>query len=161
MDLPERSVPEAQPVAFVSVPSGLAARLYGHAEFRRVVAFLLAGGVSALVTMTVTQILLRMDGGHFLPAALVATEVGILVSFALNDRFAFADLDGHARPLPWRLTRFHLTCAVGQSLILAFSTVLFDFAHWPSLLAQAIPIAVVTVVNFVIHRLWTYRRIAD
>ncbi len=170
MDLPELSEPVTQPANSVTAPSlarmrrmgrtGLVARLYANAEMRRVVAFLIAGGVSALVTMAVTQIMLRADGGRFLLAALIGTEVGILISFALNDRFAFSDLDGHDRPIAARLLRFHLTCAFGQSLILAFSTALFDLAHWPSLAAQAIPIAVVTFVNFAVHRFWTYRRIA-
>ncbi len=140
--------------------TGLVSRLAANPESRRVVAFLIAGGVSALVTMSITQVALRWDGGRFLLAALLGTEVGILVSFALNDRFAFSDLDGHARSLLARLLRFHLTCAFGQSLILALSTALFDVVRWPSLLAQAVPIAVVTAVNFLVHRFWTYRRIA-
>ncbi len=171
MELQNSSEPVTQPTTDVTMPreqfgharrmesAGLVTRLYANAEARRVVAFLLAGGVSALVTMAVTQVVLRADGGRFLLAALLGTEIGILANFALNDRFAFADLDGHARPMLERLLRFHLTCAFGQSLILALSTVLFEVAHWPSLLAQAVPIVFVTVVNFTIHRFWTYRRV--
>lgn len=138
----------------------LVSRLSTNPEARRVAAFLLAGGVSALVTMTVTQIALHADGNHFLPSALLGVEVGILTNFALNDRLAFADLDGHARPMLARLLRFHLACAFGQSLILALSTILFDVAHWSPSLAQAVPIVVVTAVNFAAHRFWTYRRVS-
>lgn len=147
---------QAQPVQ----PSGLVSRLYMNPEARRVAAFLLAGGVSALVTMTVTQIVLHVDGGHFVLSALLGAEIGILTNFAINDRLAFADLDGHARPMLARLLRFHLACAFGQSLILVLSTILFDVAHWAPSLAQAVPIVIVTAVNFAAHRFWTYRRVS-
>lgn len=133
------------------------AELLRHREARRLVAFLVAGGLSALVTITVTAVLTDQEHVRFLWAAIAGTELGILVNFAINDRLAFRDLDGRARPLPVRLVRFHITCALGQTLILLLSLVLHDIAHWRSVFAQGLPIGLVTIVNFLMHRFWTYR----
>jgi putative flippase GtrA len=133
------------------------ARLWHHREARRIRAFLLAGGLSAAVTLAVTAALTDLARWPFVAAAVLATELGILVNFSVNDRMTFRDLPGHRRGLPLRLARFHLTCATGQSLILLLSVLLHDVAHWRTLTAQAVPIGVVTAVNFALHRFWTYR----
>jgi putative flippase GtrA len=131
--------------------------LLGHRELRRFIAFLIAGGLSAVATITVTAVLTDLAQQRFLWSAIAGTELGILVNFTINDRKAFRDLEGHSRALPVRLVRFHVTCAVGQTLILLLSLVLHDVAHWRTVFAQAVPIALVTGVNFAMHRLWTYR----
>ncbi|HKV86038.1 MAG TPA: GtrA family protein [Ktedonobacterales bacterium] len=132
-------------------------RLLRQREARRVIAFLIAGGVSAIVTMATTASLTHFAGFSFLLASVVGIELGILVNFSFNDRLAFRDLSGHRRVLPVRLGRFHVTCALGQSLILLSSLLLHDALHWPGTFAQALPIALVTCVNFLMHRFWTYR----
>jgi putative flippase GtrA len=131
--------------------------LLGHRETRRVAAYLVAGGVSALVTISTTAALEHLARALFAYAALAGTELGILVNFGFNDRQAFRDLDGRQRAWPVRLARYHLTCAAGQTLILLTSLALHDLARWPGVFAQALPIALVTVFNFLMHRFWTYR----
>ena len=135
----------------------LAKRLIQQREARRVLAFLVAGGVSASVTMSTTAALTHFAGFSFLVASLVGIELGILVNFSFNDHIAFRDLSGHRRPLHVRLERFHVTCALGQSLILLSSLALHELLHWPGTISQALPIALVTCVNFLMHRFWTYR----
>lgn len=153
------------PVTQVSDKSYLASllsHLRGNRELFRVIAFLFAGGVSAVVTISVTKLFFDMvlrDSGQlrFLLSALVGTEIGILVNFAINDHLAFRDLSGHRRRFPVRLLRFHITCATGQSLILAISWLLHDAAGLGTVVAQALPIVLVTAINFTLHRFWTYR----
>lgn len=142
--------------------ASLLKQLLSNRELFRVIAFLFAGGVSAVVTITVTKlffdIVLRNVGSlQFLLSAVIGTEVGILVNFAINDRLAFRDLAGHRRALPVRALRFHITCATGQSLILVTSWMLHDGAHLGTVAAQALPIVCVTGINFALHRFWTYR----
>lgn len=135
----------------------MARRMLAQRETQRVLAFLVAGGVSAMVTMSTTALLTHFAGFSFLVASLVGIELGILVNFSFNDHIAFRDLSGHRRPLHIRLERFHVTCALGQSLILLASLGLHDLLHWPGTIAQALPIGLVTCVNFLMHRFWTYR----
>ena len=127
-------------------------------EIQRVVAFLFAGGVSAICTIAVTRAL-NTTGPHltYLLAVIIGTEVGILINFMINDRLAFRDLDGKGRPLPVRLARFHVTCATGQGLIIISAFLLKTILRWDGSVAQAVPIVLVTGVNFALHRFWTYR----
>jgi putative flippase GtrA len=131
--------------------------LLANREVRRVAAYLFAGGVSAIVTISTTAALEHLVQALFAYAAIAGTELGILVNFAFNDRQAFRDLDGHHRAWPVRLVRYHVTCAAGQTLILLISLVLHDLEHWPGVFAQALPIGLVTIFNFLMHRFWTYR----
>lgn len=135
----------------------LARRLRADRELRRVAAFLIAGGIAALVTLAVTAALTGLWHQRFLWSAIAGTELGILVNFTLNDHLAFRDLAGHRRAFPLRLARYHVTCAAGQSIILLLSLLLYDGARLPTVIAQGVPIAVVTAFNFVMHRFWTYR----
>lgn len=146
--------------SYTTAETGLLAplqRLLRQREARRLIAFLIAGGVSAIVTMATTAGLTHFAGFSFFLASVVGIELGILVNFSFNDHIAFRDLSGHRRTLPVRLGRFHVTCALGQSLILLSSLLLHDALHWPGTFAQALPIALVTCVNFLMHRFWTYR----
>lgn len=172
MSIMEEPITSAQ--ASIQSPAGAASRsgelavsrggmwarlrtLLGSREVRRIVAYLFAGGVSAVVTISTTAALEHLGQVLFAYAAIAGTELGILVNFAFNDRQAFRDLDGHQRAWPVRLVRYHITCAAGQTLILVISLVLHDLAHWPGVFAQALPIGLVTVFNFLMHRFWTYR----
>ncbi len=137
--------------------TGLARTALQHRELRRVVSFLMAGGIAAMVTLAVTSILHDIVHVPFFFAAVCGTELGILVSFTINDLISFRDLAGHRRALPIRLLRFHGTYAVGQSVILLLSVLLHDIWHWRTVIAQAVPIVLVTTLNFTLHRFWTYR----
>jgi putative flippase GtrA len=128
-----------------------------HRELRRILSFLAAGGISAIVTLTATSILHEFEQVPFFLAAICGTELGILVNFTVNDLVSFRDLPGHRRQLPVRLLRFHGTCAVGQSVILILSVLLHDTWHWRAVVAQSVPIVLVTSLNFTLHRFWTYR----
>ncbi len=152
----------ATPLSERGARSSLLRDVLSNRELHRVIAFLFAGGVSAVVTIVVTKlfydVVLRDSGQlRFLLAALIGTEVGILVNFAINDRLAFRDLSGHTRRLPIRVLRFHATCATGQSLILLISWALHDGLKLGTVVAQALPIVLVTGINFALHRFWTYR----
>lgn len=160
------NVAPAKPVVELSGKGSIASLLHvllRNRELSRVISFLFAGGVSAAVTITVTKlffdVVLHNLGAplHFLLSAVVGTEVGILVNFAINDHLAFHDLSGHKRRLPIRLLRFHVTCATGQSLILLISWILHDVVGLGTVVAQSMPIVLVTGINFALHRFWTYR----
>ncbi len=133
-------------------------RLRDSRELRRVTLFLIAGGISAVITLAVTALLGQLAHQRFFLAAACGTELGILVNFSINDRVAFGDLPGRQRPLRVRLIRFHATCAVGQTLIYLLSLFFYTIAGWGQVFAQGLPIIAVTGVNFTLHRVWTYRR---
>src|SRR5260370_37182393 len=76
-------------------------------ESRRFLAFLVVGGTSALINLATLTILSVIAHWPYLPAALIATEVGIFESFLLNDRLTFRGLAADAGGLVRRCLRFY------------------------------------------------------
>ena len=132
----------------------------GHtAEIMRVVSFLIVGGLGTLVNLACVWAL----GFTSLPAEIdlvFATEIALLCNFLLNDRFTFHSLADSRRPFWLRCLRFHGPSALGFVLTLVISYTLLHAGHLKPVAAQAIAILVVTVVNFLMHRFWTYRAVA-
>ncbi|MGO8946419.1 MAG: GtrA family protein [Ktedonobacterales bacterium] len=143
----------------VTSRSTVASRLRGltrHPESRRAFFFLLVGGICALFNLAILSALTLLAGWSYLPAVLVATEAGVLLSFILNDRITFRELAEHAGGWPERCLRYHGGAAAGQVLIILMALLLIHVAGLKPILAQAISIAVVTVFNFVVQRFLTY-----
>jgi putative flippase GtrA len=88
---------------------------------------------------------------------IVATEISLLYNFFLNDRYTFHSMLDASRTWLQRCIRFHGPASVGFVLTL----LIFSFNHYVleirPVIAQAIAIAIVTAVNFVMHRFWTFR----
>jgi len=92
-------------------------------------------------------------------AFVVGTEVSIVSNFILNDRFTFGDL--HARSWQARCLRYHMTSIAGVLLTLGTSVSLLHLLHIPALPAQATALIIATALNFVFHRVFTYRYVSD
>lgn len=132
----------------------------GHArvEATRFGSFLVIGGVATALNLAVLGLLTLAVRWAYLPAAVVALEAGVLLSFILNDRLTFSALAVSAGGWIGRCLRFHGAYAVGQTLIIGIGFLLIHLAHLPVLLAQAGATAVVTLFNFGVLRTWAYRR---
>ncbi|GAC1454532.1 MAG: hypothetical protein PVSMB4_15140 [Ktedonobacterales bacterium] len=126
-------------------------------EAARFGSFLLVGGTATALNLTVVGTLTILAHWTYLPAALIATEAGLMLSFLLNDRLTFRALSGAAGSWVMRCLRFHGASLVGQGLTLLIAGSLNQFLRWPALAAQAFAIALVLGFNFTVMRLWTYR----
>jgi len=130
----------------------------GHAhEGLRVISFLFMGGLAALVNLLGTWFFARYTSLPHGVYTILATEISLLCSFVLNDRFTFRSLIDSRRPYWLRCIRFHGPAAVGFLFTLLVSDAGYYLAHLPSLIAQSVALILATVVNFVMHRFWTYR----
>jgi len=137
---------------------------HGHGEeLMRVLLFLIVGGSASVVNLICIGIFDRLIGPNhnevlpFVLISVLSTEISLLYNFTLNDRFTFRSLHGGQRPWLIRCLRFHGPASVGFFLTLAISTSLFHYAHFRSVIAQAIAIVIVMFVNFTMHRFWTFR----
>lgn len=128
-----------------------------RAEWGRFGGFLMVGGASTALNLAIVGALTIGLGWAYLPAALVATECGVLLSFALNDRLTFRRLAGGAGHWLGRCLRFHGTYAAGQGLTIGLGFALIHLAGLPPLAAQACAIATITLFNFGMLRFWAYR----
>lgn len=133
----------------------------GHAaEIVRLVSFLIMGGLGALVNLGFVWIFSRYTTLPYDVYIVLATEISLICNFLLNDRFTFHSLIDSQRPFWLRCARFHGPSALGFVLTLVISYIAHHFGHLPPVSAQAVAILIVTMVNFVMHRLWTYRAVA-
>jgi dolichol-phosphate mannosyltransferase len=128
-----------------------------QAESRRFGGFLLVGGISTVLNLTIVGVLTIALRWAYLPAAIIATESGVMLSFILNDRMTFRRLAPGAGSWLGRCLRFHGTYAIGQGLTILLASGIIHVAKLPALLAQACAIAVVTLFNFTMLRIWAYR----
>ncbi len=133
----------------------------GHAaEALRALSFLVVGGLGALVNLACVWVFSSFTPLPDAVDIVLATEIALLFNFLLNDRFTFHSLVDSRRPFWLRCVRFHGPSALGFVLTLVISLIAHQVAHVPTVVAQAIAILIVTVVNFLMHRLWTYRSVA-
>lgn len=129
--------------------------------------FLVIGGSASVLNLFVLVLFEFIDKkNHNLPAqaliyGMIATEISIVYNFYLNDRFTFRSLIDKNRTWLQRCVRFHGPAMVGftltQVLHLVFLNILPITVPHRSVIGQAIAIAIVTIVNFMMHRFWTYR----
>ena len=131
------------------------------ADMMRLVQFLIVGGSASVLNLVCVAIL----DGIFQPngvlpvflATAAATEISLLFNFILNDRFTFRNMVSGSRTWFQRCIRFHGPASVGFVLTLIISNSVHHFAHQKLVVSQAIAIVIVTMVNFFMHRNWTYR----
>jgi len=130
----------------------------GHAdEVLRLASFLIMGGLAALVNLAGVWVFSRYTNLPYDLYIVLATEISLLCNFALNDRFTFHALAGSQRRWWVRCARFHGPSGVGFVLTLLIAYAAYHAAHLSPVSAQAVAILIVTLVNFSMHRLWTYR----
>lgn len=125
-------------------------------EVRRVVIYLAIGGIVSLENLASVLLFSRQHALHYVAYIVLAQEISIIFSFLLNDRFTFGNLHTVKRAWYVRCLRFHGVAALSGIVIVTISSLLHYLAFAP-LVAQSAAIGFTTIMNFVIHRFWTYR----
>ncbi|MGB2952305.1 MAG: GtrA family protein [Gaiellaceae bacterium] len=131
----------------------------GHALRRPANWFQLAkfstvGASGYIVNLAVYAALLRGAGFHYIAAATCSFLVAVTNNYAWNRLWTFRGQRGH---VGWQGFRFLVVACVAYSANLALLAALVDLGHVNKLLAQAIAIIVVTPLNFVGNKLWSFR----
>lgn len=126
-------------------------------EVVRSLQFLSVGIVSALSNVLYIAIITRTTTLPFWFVSLSSTEFSMVINFILNDRITFRTL-GSDHSWGMRLARFQLAALGGNLLTAALSTLLHDVATLPPVYAQVCAIMFTFIVNFFVHRFWTFKR---
>ena len=112
--------------------------------------FYAVGGVGVVVQLTALALLKTGLGMNYLAATAIAVEFAVLHNFFWHERWTWADRT-HSAPagVPGRLFRFHLTNGALSILAnLALMAALVDRLQVPYLLANAISIALCSILNY-------------
>lgn len=124
------------------------------------VAFLLVGGVNTLLGFGLyTALTLWVFHDVYLGYTLslvVSYAIAITVAFVLYRRFVFR-VTGH---VVRDFFRFVAVYAVSIGINLVALPILVEFVRVPPILAQAIILVITTVISFVGHRSFSFRRAA-
>jgi putative flippase GtrA len=105
------------------------------------------------VNLAVYTLLLRVAGVHYLVAATCSFLVAVTNNYTWNRVWTFRDQRGHLAYQGFRFLLVSMLALAGNLLILRL---LVEEADLGQVLAQAIAIVLVTPLNFVGNKLWSF-----
>jgi dolichol-phosphate mannosyltransferase len=114
--------------------------------------FCTVGAIGYLLNLTVFAVLIKVADLHYLSAAVCSFLVAVTNNYTWNRIWTFR---GHRGHLAYQGLRFLVvsTAALGLNLLFLQGLVALGLAKIP---AQAIAIVLVTPVNFIANKLWSF-----
>ncbi len=116
--------------------------------------FCVVGAAGYVVNLAVYTALLELAGLHYVPAAIGSFLVAVTSNYTWNRLWTFRGQRGHVAYQGLRFLVVSTTALVANLLVLH----LLVQAGVGKILAQAIAIVLVTPLNFVGNKLWSFRR---
>ncbi len=150
------------PDAMESTPATTTARatsrvkgsLGRRSNWTQLAKFCAVGASGYAVNLAVYTVLLEVGGFHYVAAAIGSFLVAVTNNYTLNRVWTFRGQRGH---VAYQGLRFLVvsTTALGANLVVLHLLVQAGMSEIP---AQAIAIVLVTPLNFVGNKLWSFRR---
>ncbi len=142
-----------------TTPGQAAAQRVGSALGRRsnweqLAKFCVVGTSGYVVNLAVYVLLVQWAGLHYLPAAIGSFLVAVANNYTWNRVWTFRDQPGR---VAYQGLRFLVvsTCALAANLIVLYLLVEVGAG---AIIAQAFAIVLVTPLNFIGNKLWSFRR---
>jgi putative flippase GtrA len=143
--------PEVVPPGGMSGPPGWFLRVVRDQR----VAFLMVGAVNTAVGFICFAGFLTLLGQQRYMATLLCSHIiAVLIAFVLY-RFVVFRVRGHVLADLWRFETVYLSALAVNLVVLP---VLVEFAHLPPLLAQALIMVLTSVLSWVGHKHYSFRR---
>ena len=143
-----------QPSAVVTARARAGRALRRPANWVQLAKFGAVGATGYVVNLAVYTALLRGAGWHYAYAATVSFLVAVTNNYLWNRVWTFRHQRGH---LGFQGLRFLVVALVAYVANLGILSALIAFGM-DKVLAQAIAIVLVTPLNFVGNKLWSFRR---
>jgi putative flippase GtrA len=144
-----------RPAATLPTPRrGVWASLRSVRNWQELGKFCVVGAVGYLINLAVYDALLH-GGLHYLLAATCSFLVAVTSNYTWNRHWTFREHRGH---VGIQGMRFLVVSVVALGANLAVLHLLIAYGGLGRLLAQAVAIVVVTPLNFVGNKLWSFRR---
>jgi putative flippase GtrA len=123
-------------------------------NWAQLVKFCTVGAAGYVVNLAVYAALLEWAGVHYIPAAMSSFLVAVANNYALNRAWTFRAQRGSVGAQGLRFFAVS-TAALGANLLVLH---LLVTAGVGKIAAQAVAIVLVTPLNFVGNKLWSFRR---
>ena len=144
-----------RPAARLPAPRGrMSAALGSRRNWVQLAKFCTVGAVGYLVNLAVYDTLLHA-GVHYLAAATCSFFVAVTSNYTWNRLWTFRESRGHVGTQGMRFLVVSLA-ALGANLVVLH--LLIAYGALDKLPAQAVAIVVVTPLNFIGNKLWSFRR---
>ena len=143
-----------QPSAVLGVRARAVRALRRPANWMQLAKFGAVGATGYVVNLAVYTALLRGAGWHYAYAATVSFLVAVTNNYLWNRLWTFRDQRGH---VAHQGARFFVVALVAYGANLGILAALIAFGL-NKVLAQAIAIVLVTPLNFVGNKLWSFAR---
>jgi putative flippase GtrA len=124
------------------------------ANWRQLLQFCAVGATGYVVNLTVFAALVHLTSLHYAAAAVCSFLVAVTNNYLLNRLWTFRDERGS---VVWQGARFLVVSIAALGANLLVLTLLVS-AGVGEIVGQAIAIVLVTPVNFVGNKLWSFRR---
>jgi len=128
------------------------AALRKRSNWEQLIKFSLVGGTGYVVNLLVFVALVQGFGFHYIPAAMASFFVAVTNNYTWNRLWTFRDQRGH---VGYQGMRFLVVSIVALAANLLVLQLLVSATSRP-VLSQAIAIVLVTPVNFVGNKLWSF-----
>jgi putative flippase GtrA len=115
--------------------------------------FVIVGASGYVVNLAVYTVLLDRVGLYYLVAAVGSFLVAVANNYTLNRLWTFRDARGHYGAQGWRFLVVS-TISLGANLVVLHVLV---SAGLGQIVAQAVAIVLVTPLNFIGNKLWSFR----
>jgi putative flippase GtrA len=143
-----------QPSAALGARARAVRALRRPANWMQLAKFGAVGATGYVVNLAVYTALLRGAGWHYAYAATVSFLVAVTNNYLWNRLWTFRDQRGH---VAHQGARFFVVALVAYGANLAILAALIAFGL-NKVLAQAIAIVLVTPLNFIGNKLWSFAR---
>lgn len=125
-----------------------------RSNWEQLAKFCLVGAAGYIVNLAVYTLLLKGVGLHYIPAAIGSFLVAVANNYALNRIWTFRATRGHVGAQGWRFFVVSTASLLANLALLH----LMVTAGLGEIFAQAVAIVLVTPLNFVGNKLWSFRR---
>jgi putative flippase GtrA len=135
-------------------PARVGAAMRRRHNWEQLVKFCVVGGTGYVVNLAVFTLLVAVFDVHYIPAAICSFLVAVPNNYTWNRLWTFRSQRGH---VAYQGMRFLVvsTLALGANLLVLHLLVTLGLGK---VLAQAIAIILVTPINFVGNKLWSFGR---
>ena len=142
-----------QPTAVAAVRMRAGRALRHPANWLQLAKFAAVGATGYAVNLVVYTALLRGAGWHYAAAATVSFLVAVTNNYLWNRLWTFRDQRGH---VGFQGLRFFVVAVTAYAANLGILSALIAFGT-DKVVAQAIAIVLVTPLNFIGNKLWSFR----
>ena len=120
--------------------------------------YCVVGGIGFIINLAIFAFLVDVAHMHYMVAATISFAVAVTNNFLLNKYWTFNNPEGNGLA---QASRFLVISVMSWAINLLVLHLLIADAHMSSsILAQAIAIVFVTVLNFTGNKMWSFRQTA-